>query len=81
MKRGTRYIATALRVAEASPQSGPSATLPSWAYTCPELGRTCARPGAYAAFDLPSLYGSRLHFPDGRVVAVDAPTEPTRSAA
>lgn len=26
-------------------------------YTCPELGRTCHRPGAYDAFDLPSLYG------------------------
>jgi hypothetical protein len=38
------------------------------AYTCPELGRTCARPGAYDAFDLPSLYGRRLHFPDGRVI-------------
>jgi hypothetical protein len=25
-------------------------------YTCPELGRTCHRPGAYDAFDLPSLY-------------------------
>ena len=25
-------------------------------YTCPELGRTCDRPNAYDAFDLPSLY-------------------------
>ena len=27
------------------------------AYLCPELGRTCTRPNAYDAFDLPSLYG------------------------
>lgn len=26
-------------------------------YLCPELGRTCMRPGAYDAFDLPSLIG------------------------
>lgn len=26
------------------------------AYTCPELGRTCNRPNAYDAFDLPSIY-------------------------
>ena len=26
-------------------------------YTCPELGRTCNRPNAYDAFELPSLYG------------------------
>ena len=26
-------------------------------YTCPELGRTVVRTGAYDAFDLPSLYG------------------------
>ena len=25
-------------------------------YTCPELGRICMRPGAYDAYDLPSLY-------------------------
>ena len=25
-------------------------------YKCPELGRTCLRPGAYDAYDLPSLY-------------------------
>lgn len=25
-------------------------------YTAPELGRTCDRPGAYDAFDLPSLF-------------------------
>lgn len=27
-------------------------------YTCPELGRTCTRPNAYDAFNLPSLYGN-----------------------
>lgn len=42
--------------------------LMSGTYTCPELGRTCQRPGAYDAFDLPSLFGRRAHFPDGRVV-------------
>ena len=26
-------------------------------YSCPELGRTSQRPGAYDAFDLPSLMG------------------------
>lgn len=25
-------------------------------YKCPELGRTCLRPNAYDAFDLPSVY-------------------------
>ena len=25
-------------------------------YLCPELGRTCTRPGAYDAYDLPSMY-------------------------
>jgi len=27
------------------------------AYSCPELGRTSNRPGAYDAYDLPSIYG------------------------
>jgi hypothetical protein len=40
-------------------------------YTCPELGETCQRPGAYDAFRLPSVYGNRLHYPDGRVVERD----------
>ena len=26
-------------------------------YSCPELGRTCTRPNAYDAYDLPSVYG------------------------
>lgn len=26
-------------------------------YLCPELGRTCRRPNAYDAFELPSLMG------------------------
>jgi hypothetical protein len=30
----------------------------SSSYTCPELGRTCHRPGAYDAFALPSLIGN-----------------------
>lgn len=43
-------------------------------YTCPELGPTCFRPGAYDAFQLPSLFGRHLHFPDGRVIERDAAT-------
>lgn len=32
-------------------------------YTCPELGRTCTRPGAYDAFEHPSIYaGVRLPY-------------------
>lgn len=29
-------------------------------YLCPELGRTCNRPGAYDAYDLPSMYAGKL---------------------
>lgn len=50
----------------------------SGAYACPELGRTCFRPGAYDAFELPSLIGSRLHFPDGRVIERTAATPEPR---
>lgn len=32
-------------------------------YTCPELGRTCHRPGAYDAFGLPSLMQGRRVWP------------------
>lgn len=28
-------------------------------YKCPELGRTCTRPGAYDAFDKPSIYAGQ----------------------
>lgn len=52
--------------------------LMSGAYSCPELGRTCCRPGAYDAFELPSLIGTRLHFPDGRVIERDATTPEPR---
>lgn len=37
------------------------------AYTCPELGRTCMRPGAYDALALPSLIAGERRYPDGRV--------------
>ena len=30
----------------------------SGVYTCPELGRTCFRPGAYDFLDIPSVFGS-----------------------
>lgn len=43
-----------------------SATLRASAYTCPELGRTCQRPGAYQALDLPSIIGNERRWPDGR---------------
>lgn len=33
------------------------------AYTCPELGRTCRRPGAYDAFSLPSRFGNEWRTP------------------
>lgn len=32
-------------------------------YTCPELGRTCTRPGAYDAMALPSLFNGRQRAP------------------
>lgn len=32
-------------------------------YTCPELGRTCHRPGAYDAFSLPSRFGNEWRTP------------------
>jgi hypothetical protein len=32
-------------------------------YTCPELGRTCTRPGAYDALALPSLFNGRQRAP------------------
>jgi hypothetical protein len=32
------------------------------AYQAPELRRTCQRPGAYDAFELPSLMGGQLHY-------------------
>ena len=34
-------------------------------YTCPELGQTCLRPGAYDAFKLPSLMLGVLVYPQG----------------
>ena len=68
----TRYTSTR------KPAAKPVArNLMKGSYPCPELGRTCQRPGAYDAFDLPSLHGSRLHYPDGRVVRRDQPEEPT----
>ncbi|MDP9891258.1 hypothetical protein J2W32_000355 [Variovorax boronicumulans] len=43
-------------------------------YTCPELGRTCTRPGAYDAMALPSLQNGRQKFPAGLCAADN--TEP-----
>lgn len=40
-------------------------------YTCPELHtRPSLPPARFAAFDLPSRVGKRLHYPDGRVVEI-----------
>lgn len=30
-------------------------------YYCPELGRNCQRPGAFRAFDLPSVINGKIH--------------------
>jgi hypothetical protein len=43
------------------PRGVPRSTTPEglWkrpTYSCPELGRTCFREGAYDAYDLPSIY-------------------------
>lgn len=62
MKRRSGYLTGGSHAPHTS-VDGPSATLPAWAYTCPELGRTCMRPGAYDAFDLPSLFNGRRHYP------------------
>lgn len=45
-------------------------------YTCPELGRTCTRPGAYDAMALPSLQNGRQKHPTAP--AATPRTEPTR---
>lgn len=50
-----------------------SATPSTDAYTCPELGRTCMRPGAYDALALPSLIAGERRYPDGRVERAAAP--------
>jgi hypothetical protein len=46
---------------QASAPAAPMRT--SIGYTCPELGRTCQRPGAYDAFALPSLIGNERRVP------------------
>jgi hypothetical protein len=40
--------------------------------TCPELGRTCTRPGAYDAMALPSLVNGRRLAPPGQAPATAA---------
>lgn len=42
-------------------------------YSCPELGRTCTRPGAYDAMALPSLFNGRLRAPRGAAALITAP--------
>ncbi|HZX82157.1 MAG TPA: hypothetical protein VFF19_01240 [Reyranella sp.] len=53
-----------VRRAAAAPAPQPPAEK---AYTCPELGRTCHRAGAYDAFALPSRFGDEFRAP--KVVA------------
>ena len=48
-------------------------------YTCPELGQTCLRPGAYDAFKLPSLMQGVLIYP--REINLEIPPKnPTPNA-
>lgn len=44
------------------------------AYTCPELGQTCLRPGAYDAFALPSIVQGRLVYPRNHANNKTTPT-------
>ena len=54
---------------------GPRTTLDSRDYTCPELQRTPGMPAErFAAFELPSRMGNRLHWPDGRITPFDGHT-------
>lgn len=45
-------------------------------YACPELGRTCTRPGAYDAMALPSLQNGRQKHPAGHAATTNP--EPPR---
>lgn len=65
----TRKGTTALDRYDAQ-NAPPPAFQPTWhgkTYSCPELGRTCQRPGAYDAFALPSLFGNERRMPKGAV--------------
>lgn len=43
-------------------------------YKCPDLIAPAVRPGADDALQIPSRYGSRLHYRDGRVVFLTTAT-------
>lgn len=45
------------------PNTAATSAPKSYGYGCPELGRTCLRPGAYDAFALPSLIGKERRKP------------------
>lgn len=55
-----RYATTRMPYARAT-----GATVMAGNYTCPELGRTCTRPGAYDALALPSLQNGQQKYPLG----------------
>ncbi|MCB4365432.1 hypothetical protein KIH07_16940 [Hydrogenophaga taeniospiralis] len=51
---------------------GRTATRPTGTYAGTELQRNPGiGPERYAAFDLPSRMGNRLHYPDGRVTSLE----------
>ena len=68
----TFYVSTDKGVSalerHAAAQKPAASVAPAWTaeiYKCPELGRTCHRPGAYDAFTVPSRFGSELREPRG----------------
>jgi len=63
--RGRRSLEAAITAPSRAPKTAPRAPSMDGTYTCPELGKTCDRPGAYDAFGYPSLIAGERHFPRG----------------